>query len=117
MEAGDAVKCKCDDEAVKQVVKKEGKNKGRIFFHCGNRGKKCSFWRWGTKEEQEKEKETENGDKAKKGNGEDTKESSGISSDESSTDSESDTTKSTKSRKRASTDKITPITQKSTKLG
>ncbi|XP_023338842.1 golgin subfamily A member 6-like protein 22 [Eurytemora carolleeae] len=50
------VMCKCDLIAVKQVVKKEGKNKGKIFFHCGNRGKRCSFWRWGTKQEQEQEK-------------------------------------------------------------
>ena len=50
------VMCKCDLIAVKQVVKKEGKNKGKIFFHCGNGGKRCSFWRWGTKQEQEQEK-------------------------------------------------------------
>ena len=55
----DVVKCKCDEMAVKQVVKKEGKNKGRIFFHCGNRGKRCSFWRWGTKQEQQKEEQLE----------------------------------------------------------
>lgn len=43
----DKVMCKCEDVAKREVVKKEGKNKGRVFYHCGKKkGDNCKFWKW-----------------------------------------------------------------------
>ena len=38
------MKCKCDEEAVVRVVKKEGKNQGKHFYGCKNQ--KCDFFTW-----------------------------------------------------------------------
>merc|ERR1711892_1230116 len=66
---GDAVLCLCEDLAVKEVVKKEGKNKGRVFYHCGKpKADNCKFWEWGKKEEWvhlEEDKEKAKDDKEK----------------------------------------------------
>merc|ERR1712080_642425 len=46
----DAVNCDCGDIAVREVVKKEGDNKGRIFYHCGRmKDFQCRFWEWAEK--------------------------------------------------------------------
>ena len=46
------VKCKCGEAAKREVVKKEGKNRGRVFYHCGKaKADNCKFWQWGKKEE------------------------------------------------------------------
>ena len=63
------VKCKCGIDAKREVVKKEGKNKGRVFYHCSKpKADNCKFWQWGKKEEWEQPTEDkEKEDEAKKG--------------------------------------------------
>ena len=63
------VKCKCGIDAKREVVKKEGKNKGRVFYHCSRpKADNCKFWQWGKKEEWEQPTEdNEKEDEAKKG--------------------------------------------------
>ena len=64
-----SVNCKCDVEAKREVVKKDGKNKGRVFYHCGKpKADNCKFWQWGKKEEWvrlEEDKEKADDDKEK----------------------------------------------------
>ncbi|CAF4379485.1 unnamed protein product, partial [Adineta steineri] len=38
-------KCNCDVDAKELVVKKDGPNKGRAFFRCGNNDN-CNFFAW-----------------------------------------------------------------------
>ena len=63
------MKCKCDVEAKREVVKKEGKNKGRVFYHCSKpKADNCKFWQWGKKEEWEHPEEAmSKNDEDKKG--------------------------------------------------
>ena len=39
------VKCRCDAPAAERTVVKEGANKGRRFWKCGN-GDQCNFFEW-----------------------------------------------------------------------
>ncbi|CAF5212328.1 unnamed protein product, partial [Rotaria magnacalcarata] len=38
-------KCNCDTDAKELTVKKDGPNKGRSFFRCGNNDN-CNFFAW-----------------------------------------------------------------------
>src|SRR3989338_7174839 len=39
-------KCDCGEDAVSQIVRKEGPNKGRSFYSCPSRS--CKFFKWST---------------------------------------------------------------------
>jgi len=46
-EASSPILCKCKNTAKRNVVKKEGKNKGRAFYNCLTNGAgRCNFWEW-----------------------------------------------------------------------
>lgn len=38
-------KCNCDTDAKELTVKKDGPNKGRSFYRCGNNDN-CNFFAW-----------------------------------------------------------------------
>mmetsp|Transcript_28666 Transcript_28666/g.51025 ORF Transcript_28666/g.51025 Transcript_28666/m.51025 type:complete len:466 (-) Transcript_28666:2-1399(-) len=44
--ASDSQKCHHGLEAKKSKVKKEGKNQGKWFFHCGHPSENCNFFAW-----------------------------------------------------------------------
>merc|ERR1712080_253424 len=60
----DPVNCKCGDLAKREVVKKEGKNKDRVFYHCSKpKDSNCKYWKWEDQIEGRKVKAKESGDK------------------------------------------------------
>merc|ERR1712179_798945 len=38
--------CKCNNEARRLTVKKEGKNQGKVFYQCTKFAGKCGFFKW-----------------------------------------------------------------------
>ena len=39
-------KCNCNVDAKELTVKKDGPNKGRPFYRCGNQDNNCNFFAW-----------------------------------------------------------------------
>merc|ERR1719228_2410169 len=69
----DAIVCKCNNEARRLTVKKEGKNQGRAFYQCTKWQGKCGFHQWedelkknapknNTKDKSESDKDSEGSD-------------------------------------------------------